>query len=195
MEATTLSFQNMHAHGPLFTELLRARHRTFIVDKHWDLPQSDGMEFDQYDTPASRWVAVHAPGRVLAGLRLTPTTHRCGVYSYMIKDAQDGLLPTIPRDLLYEAAPTSETIWECTRGFIATEVEGRERLAVHQRLNEEMVSAARELGATSVLAIVPATAPRLLRRVGLDVQLAGPVRDIGGVANVCVDIRLSAKMH
>jgi N-acyl-L-homoserine lactone synthetase len=195
MQATTLSFQNMHAHGPLFSDLLRARHRTFNIDKHWDLPHSDGMEFDQYDTPASRWVAVHEPGGVLAGLRLTPTTHRCGIYTYMIKDAQEGHLGTIPRDLLFGEAPVSPTVWECTRGFIAPHVEGRERMRVHQRLNEEMVRAAREVGATSVLAIVPATAPRLLRRVGLDVTLAGPVRDIGGVDNVVVDISMQSKMH
>jgi N-acyl-L-homoserine lactone synthetase len=90
MEVTTLSFDNMHNHGRLFANLLRARHRTFIRHHKWKLPEANGMEFDQYDTPASRWVAVHKGGDVMAGVRLTPTTHRCGVYSYMIRDAQLG---------------------------------------------------------------------------------------------------------
>ena len=51
MQTTTLSFGNMHAHGELFTDILRARRESFIVQRKWDLPQVDGMEFDQYDTP------------------------------------------------------------------------------------------------------------------------------------------------
>ena len=96
MQATTLSYDNLHNHGELFANMFRARHRTFIQNNKWDLPEANGMEFDQYDTPASRWVAVHRDGEVLAGVRLTPTTHRCGIYTYMIRDAQRGLLETIP---------------------------------------------------------------------------------------------------
>ena len=62
MQVTTLSFDNMHSHGVLFTTMLRARHETFIQNQKWDLPEADGMEFDQYDTPASRWIAVHEFG-------------------------------------------------------------------------------------------------------------------------------------
>jgi N-acyl-L-homoserine lactone synthetase len=46
MQATTLSFDNIHKHGDLFANMLRARHRTFIERNNWDLPQADGMEFD-----------------------------------------------------------------------------------------------------------------------------------------------------
>jgi N-acyl-L-homoserine lactone synthetase len=67
MQVTTLSFENMHNYGELFANMLRARHRTFIVKNNWELPEANGMEFDQYDTPASRWVAVHEFGQVLAG--------------------------------------------------------------------------------------------------------------------------------
>jgi N-acyl-L-homoserine lactone synthetase len=91
MQTTTLSFANMHNHGELFANMLRARRELFIVHNKWNLPEALGMEYDQYDTPASRWVVVHdETGKVLAGNRLTPTTHGCGIYSYMIRDAQRG---------------------------------------------------------------------------------------------------------
>ena len=67
MQTTTLSFSNLHVHGELFANLFRARRESFIVQKNWDLPQADGMEFDQYDTPQSRWIAVHEAGEVLGG--------------------------------------------------------------------------------------------------------------------------------
>ena len=66
MQVTTLSFENMHNHGELFANMLRARFKTFVERNRWDLPVADGMEYDQYDTPASRWVAVHEFGQVLA---------------------------------------------------------------------------------------------------------------------------------
>jgi N-acyl-L-homoserine lactone synthetase len=101
MQTTTLSFANIHNHGELFANMLRARRELFIVHNKWKLPEAMGMEYDQYDTPASRWVVVHDDeGRVLAGNRLTPTTTTCGIYSYMIRDAQRGLLDTIPSTLL-----------------------------------------------------------------------------------------------
>ncbi|UWQ17300.1 acyl-homoserine-lactone synthase [Jannaschia sp. M317] len=195
MEVTTLSFTNLHDHGPLFTDLLRARHRTFIEQAHWDLPQADGMEFDQYDTPASRWVAVHDHGRIMAGVRLTPTTHRCGIYSYMIRDAQLGLLDTIPSDLLFEEAPIAEHIWESSRVFVCDDVPANMRMRVQMQLIGQMVTTARELGATSVLGLIPANSPRLARRVGLDCVAAGPVMDFGGSESVCVNISMATKMH
>lgn len=62
MQSTTLSFANLHNHGELFENLFRARRQSFIVQNKWDLPEAMGMEYDQYDTPASRWVAVHHLG-------------------------------------------------------------------------------------------------------------------------------------
>ncbi len=194
MEATTLSYTNLHNHGELFVNFFRARHETFIGRKRWDLPQVDGMEFDQYDTAASRWVAVHDRGQVLAGVRLLPTTHSCGIYSYMIRDAQRGLLGSIPSQLLWREAPIGQHIWECSRIFVSEAVPARERLGVQFQLIHEMVLSARDLGASMVLGLIPANAPRLARRVGLDCQPIGDVMQIGE-PHVCVEISLATKMH
>ena len=196
MQVTTLSFENMHNHGELFANMLRARHDTFIVRNNWDLPQAGGMEYDQYDTPASRWVAVHDDtGQVVAGVRLTPTTHRCGIYSYMIKDAQDGLLEAIPSDLLDFKAPVAPHVWESSRVFVSAKVPAKLRLRVQMQLIQEMVISARGVGATSLIGIIPATSPRLARRVGLDCQPAGRVLPFDGHDSVCVTIPLATKMH
>lgn len=195
MQATTLSYDNLHNHGELFANMFRARHRTFIEGNKWDLPTANGMEFDQYDTPASRWVAVHRNGEVLAGVRLTPTTHHCGIYTYMIRDAQLGLLASIPRDLLYAPAPVAEHVWESSRVFVASHVPAAMRFKVQMQLIHEMVSSARQLGASSVLGLIPEHSPRLARRVGLDCVQAGPVLEIDGMHSVCVTINMATKMH
>lgn len=195
MQFTTLSFDNMHVHGELFTNMLRARHSTFIEQKSWDLPSEDGMEFDQYDTPQSRWIAVHELGRVLAGVRLTPTTARCGMYSYMVRDAQLGLLDTIPDNLLWQEAPMAEHIWDANRMFVSRDVSAAQRRRVQVQLITGMISGARSLGATMLLGLLPTPVQRLATRVGLVLDNAGPVLDFAGVPHRCFTINLASKMH
>jgi len=195
MQCTTLSFMNMHAHGALFTNVLRARHESFIVQRKWDLPEVDGMEFDQYDTPQSRWIAVHDNDVVLAGIRLTPTTARCGLYTYMIRDAQRGLLETIPRDLLFAPAPVSPEVWETSRVFISRDVPGGIRSRVQRDLMGEMVNAARQQGATRLIGLCPYVWTRWMQRIGMKVVPTGPVLQIGGVANQCVAMDIAPVLH
>ncbi|HSF64906.1 MAG TPA: acyl-homoserine-lactone synthase [Paracoccaceae bacterium] len=181
MLTTTLSFQNMHVHGELFVNLLKARRQSFILRRNWDLPEAEGMEFDQYDTPASRWIAVHEGDQILAGIRLTPTTARVGMYTYMIRDAQRGMLEGIPTDLLYFDAPVDPKIWESSRVFVSPDVPARLRTRVQTDLMVEMIRVGRELGATQILGLVPAVWSRWIGRLGLHAEPAGPVMDIDGM--------------
>ncbi len=195
MQTTTLSFENMHNHGELFANFLRARRKSFIERNNWNLPEALGMEYDQYDNPASRWVAVHKFGQILAGIRLTPTIAQCGIYSYMIRDAQRGLLDEIPSNLLYEEAPVGPHIWESSRIFVDNDTPAKIRRTVHAHLVVEMTKAARDLGATQVLGMIPASWPRWTRRCGVDAVAAGPVLHVDGVDNQVISIDLTDKMH
>lgn len=196
MLATTLSFANLHNHGELFANMLRARHELFIEHNRWDLPNAMGMEYDQYDTPASRWVVVHDDlDQVLAGIRLTPTITRCGIYSYMIRDAQRGLLDTIPSTLLYDEAPVSPTVWESSRVFVSHRVPAGKRRSVHFQLVLEMGKAARELGATQCIGLIASNWPRWAGRVGMNMSAMGPVMKIEGVPNQVVSMDFSHSLH
>ncbi|KEO52760.1 acyl-homoserine-lactone synthase [Thioclava pacifica] len=196
MQTTTLSFTNFHNHGELFANMLRARRELFIVHNKWNLPEAMGMEYDQYDTPASRWVVVHDElGKVLAGNRLTPTTTKCGIYTYMIRDAQRGLLDTIPSHLLYEEAPVAETVWESSRLFVAHDVPASMRRRVHAKLVMEIGNAARRLGARSALTLLNANWPRWAGRVGVDMTAMGPVLEIDGINNQVVSMDFSQNLH
>ncbi len=196
MQATTLSFANLHNHGELFANVLRARRESFIVKNKWDLPQTMGMEYDQYDTPQSRWLAVHDnTGRVLAGVRLTPTQARCGIYSYMIRDAQNGLLESIPTDLLYETAPVDEATWEVTRGFVANDIPTSIRRKVHHRLVMQMLRTSREEGIGRLLALLPSNWDRWAARCKLDMKAAGRNMNMGGIDYQAVWIDFSTQLH
>jgi acyl homoserine lactone synthase len=178
IETTSLSFHNMHEHGTLFVNLLKARRQSFIVKNQWALPESGGLEYDQYDNPASRWIAVHLRDKVLAGVRLTPTTARCGMYSYMIRDAQIGLVSAIPSNLLNFEAPVDEDIWESSRIFVSQAVPARLRTLVQAKLMSGLIKLAEENGARQLLGLVPAVWPRWIGRLGLHAEPAGPVLEM-----------------
>lgn len=201
LSATVLSVQNSHRYGELYVDLLKARKKTFIDHKGWTLPNVDGMEFDQYDTPQSRSIVVHEFGEVLGGVRLLPTTARCGCYSYMLRDAQLGLLKDIPEHILYEQAPVTEHIWEATRLFVTQDASATRRIAIQTKLMTEMARAARMEGATHVIGIVPAVFQRWLGRLGIGALPLGPKLDIGGdmtqaaVMHVATETNTSQNLH
>ncbi len=189
IRATVLSVSNAHLHGELYGDFLRARKQVFIDTKSWDLPQVDGMEFDQYDTPQSRSIVLHEYGEILAGIRILPTKARCGCYSYMLRDAQLGVIDTIPQHVLYEPAPMSDKVWEATRLFISPNVAAKRRIMVQSRLMLEMAKATVNEGATHVIGIVPYVFRRWLERLGMGALPIGPKLTMDG------DISQAAIMH
>lgn len=195
MLTTTLSFDNLHTNGDLFTNLFRARKRSLFMETKWNSPEIDGMEYDQYDTPASRWIAVHENGKVLAGVRLTPTTAECGVYSYMIRDAQRGLLNTLPSNLMNYEAPVASYIWEASRIFISDDVPERRRARVQASLVAEMTAAARTLGASQIIGLMPAQWARWTEYLGLDVEVVGPEIEVDDTLTKVGVLKLALNMH
>lgn len=181
--ATTLSFSNMNAYGDLLVRYLAARKSVFIDRMHWDLPQTEGMEFDQYDTPLCRWVIIHEFGEILAGIRLVPTTAQVGVYSYMLRDAQRGVLASIPDDVLFFDAPVEERMWEASRLFVSETVPSHRRGQIQYLLMAHMSQTASEFGAKHVIGIVPAVWSRWLRRLGLYAVPVGRKFEIEGTVS------------
>ena len=133
---TILSMKNVHRYGDLLVKYLQARREVFIVQKGWQLPETDGMEFDQYDTPLARWIVVHDQDVILGGARISPTTAECGNHSYMLRDAQLGQLKGLPFDMLYDEAPVRDDVWEATRLFVTDKVPG-ERSGVGAKCADE----------------------------------------------------------
>ncbi|WP_428925331.1 acyl-homoserine-lactone synthase [Marinibacterium sp. SX1] len=183
LKATTLSFETVGDHGNLLVKYLRARKETFIDRLHWDLPNTDGMEFDQYDTPQCRWIIVHEYGEIMGGVRLLPTTAGCGIYSYMLRDAQRGLLDSIPSDVLFLDAPVLPLVWEASRLFITDAVPSRRRNDVQGLLMQVMARTAADAGARYVIGIVPWVFSRWLRRLGLAALPVGPRFTIDGTTS------------
>jgi acyl homoserine lactone synthase len=192
IHATVLSVSNAHLHGELYGDFLRARKQVFIDTKSWDLAQVEGMEFDQYDTPQSKSIVLHEYGEILAGIRVLPTRARCGCYSYMLRDAQLGVIDTIPQHVLFEQAPVANNIWEATRLFVSPNVPASRRTLIQSRLMLEMAAATVKEGATHVIGIVPYVFVGWLGRLGLGALPIGPKITYGADTSQAATIHVAA---
>lgn len=195
VQATTISFRNMSQYGDLLVRFMEARKRVFVDQLGWDVPNVDGMEFDQYDTPFARWIVIHDFGQVLGGFRLMPTTAYSGIYSYMLRDAQLGLLDQLPRDVLFLEAPVDERVWEASRLFITDDVPAAHRQEVHAVLMTQMAEASAQLGATHVIGIVPALFARWLRRLELAAVPVGRRFEIDGIRSQAALFKVTQNLH
>ena len=68
-----ISCETIHLFGPAFHSQFCLRYRAFIERQDYDVRIYNGMEYDQYDTPASHYLVYHTEeGRALGVSRLTP---------------------------------------------------------------------------------------------------------------------------
>jgi N-acyl-L-homoserine lactone synthetase len=164
-----ISCSNIHEFGPVFHSQFRLRYEEFVQRQDYEVPVYDGMEFDQYDTPASRYLVYHTDdGHALGVSRLTPTSLSC-----MLKD----LWPQLVED---KALLKAETIWEGTRYCIDKNVAPE----VRQRIVQEMACAYLEFGLeqglTKIIGLMPTYIYRsVFERPGIEMEYLGPVQAIG----------------
>jgi N-acyl-L-homoserine lactone synthetase len=113
----------------------------------------------------------------------------------MIRDAQRGLLDTIPANLLFEDAPMGAHIWESSRLFVSHDVPSSIRRRVHAQLIAQLGESVRSLGATHCLTLLAASWPRWADRVGVKMKAMGPVMEIDGIDNQVVLMDFSQTLH
>ncbi len=164
-----ISCENIHLFGPAFHSQFQLRYRAFIERQDYDVRIYRGMEYDQYDTPASHYLVYHTPdGRALGVSRLTPTIHGC-----MLKD----LWPGMVKD---QALLSSEHVWEGTRYCIDRDIEP----ALRTRIIHEMAAAYLEFGLqagiTRIIGMMPTYIYRsVFENSGIEMEYLGPVTVIG----------------
>jgi N-acyl-L-homoserine lactone synthetase len=164
-----ISCSNVHEFGRAFYSQFRLRYEEFIERQDYQVPVYDGMEFDQYDTPASRYFVYHTDdGKALGATRLTPTSLSC-----MLKD----LWPQLVED---KSLLQSEKVWEGTRYCVDKSVTPELR----QRIINELACAYLEfglrLGLTKIIGLMPTYIYRsVFERPGIEMEYLGPVQAIG----------------
>jgi len=127
----TVTLQSAHLFGDALADQHRFRYQQFVVRSGWSVPHFDGMEYDQFDTPAAVYLLWRDnAARVRGMVRLLPTTQ-----PYMT----DTLWPELVPD---EGAPHAEGIWENTRFAVDRELPA----PLRRRVTGELILASLEFG-------------------------------------------------
>lgn len=127
----TVTLQSAHLFGDALADQHRFRYRQFVVRAGWSVPHFDGMEYDQFDTPAAVYLLWrdHA-GRVQGMVRLLPTT-----LPYMT----DTLWPELAPE---EGLPHAEEVWENTRFAVDRDLDA----PLRRKVTGELILASLEFG-------------------------------------------------
>lgn len=153
----------------LVAEFYQFRRAMFVERLGWKLQQFERMEWEQYDGFATIYPVAHRDGHILGGGRLRRTDQTTGIYSYMIRDAVLDLLPGLPNELLYEAAPMDNKTWELTR-FATTGEAGVAECLLYE-INKYLY----EQNAASCLCLGTPAFLRMARRCSWHVEQMGPI--------------------
>lgn len=137
--------------GRLYIAQFHLRHECFIERQDYNVKQFDGMEFDQYDTPAAAYLVYGSPsGRALGCSRLTPVH-----MGSMIKD----LWPDIVREpeMLEQSG-----VWEATRFCVRKSLPPALRRQIARELVFGYFEYGLQHGIRSIVGVMP---PVIMRSV------------------------------
>jgi N-acyl-L-homoserine lactone synthetase len=173
MDNVTFNMARMHRHGTAFWDFLRLRKSFFVDGLKWDIPHDEEVEMDQYDNPQAHYSVVLMDGEVVGGARCMPTTARWGQHTYMLRDAVDGRLDSIPPEVM-GAVVASPEVWECTRLVISDRlVRAADRSLCLTMICEGLVDVAARNGAHELISLSPVTLMRALRQLGFGAERRG----------------------
>jgi N-acyl-L-homoserine lactone synthetase len=179
MPLLCLDWRTIHLHGEAWISHHRLRYRIFVQRQGWDLPTHGDLEYDQFDTPAAKYLLwVNEDGVALGCARLIPTSE-----PYMIKK----LWP----DLVTGGPPHSDQIWEASRFGCDHTVP----TALRRQIVAELICGCQAIGLAynvrSYLGVMPLAILRtVIGSAGCRYELVGPVRRVGhrSVAAAQIDI-------
>jgi N-acyl-L-homoserine lactone synthetase len=159
-----------------YQQFLDLRTQEFTQRRGWSVYlQKSRLDFDEYDQPGTVYVGAFRGDRLVAGARLLPTTRGqdgdvTGGFTYMIKDAQRGILRNLPTNLIDHPAPADPDVWELTR-LVQAPGEPTAGMQVLESANKYLAG----LDVKRILFLSAPSFQRLARRMGYTAEPYGPV--------------------
>lgn len=184
MPILELGWATIHHHGDAWHQHHMLRKKVFIDRMGWDVPSEEGCEFDQYDTPASRYLIWVDEAKIVKGaVRLMPTTG-----AYMAKDLWPEMFDGPP--------PSRKETWEITRFCCDQDLEPAERSRVVSGIVEAIQTFGLKNQISSFIAVMPIAMFRAsIKPTGCRYELIGPTLTIDGRPTGAARIPVDAKIR
>ena len=165
----SVNFETAHLFGDAIPAQFRLRHRIFVDRQHWNLSTIRGMEYDQYDTPATQyliWRDVDGEARGIA--RLNPTDR-----PYMFKEIFSDHFEV-------DNTPSSPEIWEGTRFGVDRGLDANSRNMIIAELLAGCLEFGLNMGIKQYLVLMPLVVlKRTFPRMGCSVRIIGAEKRMG----------------
>jgi len=151
-----------HFGGALASQF-QLRYQMLIDAQYWEVGRFQGMEYDQYDTPAATYLVWQdRQGTVRGSVRTVPTDR-----PYMLKDLWPDMVETCP-------LPQSLSVWEATRFCVDRSLPEEMR----RQVKHELVCAFLEFGLKNdIRQMIGVMPPKLWQSVfinaGWDIEFVG----------------------
>lgn len=184
MKTIIINGFNTHMMSKPTKDFFKLRKRLFVDEMGWEIPHDGIIEHDQYDHENATYTIILEKNQVIAGARILPTTQRKNGWSYMIKDACDGKIDQIPRNLMTDA-PVQNHVYEITRFTVDPDLSLEKRNQALEYLSIATYDAVAAMGGNYVLALMNPFFLRWFRNIGFCVEKLGPIVK-GLEASYCV---------
>jgi len=151
--------------GNPIAEQHRLRYRSIIERQAWQVPFYDGMEFDQYDNPAAKYLVYRDEnGLVRGSSRFYPTE-----LPYMLEQV-------FPHFVTKREIPKSEYIWEGSRFCIDHTLPLEHRRCIIQEIVVAYLETALHFGVKEIIGLMyPAYWKSIFIKSGWPIEYIGDV--------------------
>lgn len=144
MTIDCFNFTTAHLYGDALAAQFRLRHQVFIERVDYQVPSWKGMEFDQFDTPATQYFVWRDEEGIARGVaRLAPT-----MLNYMLKEVWPDKVTEIEM-------PHAEQIWEGTRFGVDHSLPAPIRNAIVKELVCAYIEYAVQHGIDDIIGVMP----------------------------------------
>lgn len=163
MAIKCITWETAHLHGESWISHHRLRYRLFIERQNWEVPTYNGLEYDEFDTPAAHYLAwCDENGHAQGTMRLVSTER-----PYMIEKLWPDLLGGRP-------LPHVPHIWEASRFGVDRDLAPDLRNRVVGELIAGGLEFGLSLGIRQYLCVMPIGILKgVLERSGCALQLLG----------------------
>jgi len=152
----TFSLFDSHKHGDILEKFCKFRYQGFVVEEKCDLPTYGDAEFDTYDNPFAKYIAIMKGDEIVACSRINRTD-----IPYMAKDCCNHLIPK-------QFLPQSSTIYEWTRRYVSSKLEMVEGMKMERILSAAVYFTLLNLKATGACFVSNASLFRIAEKLGMN---------------------------
>lgn len=174
-----VNLSNLHRfnNNPILAQH-KLRYESITQRQGWDVPNYDGLEFDTYDNPATKYLVYRDNhGVALGSSRLYPTT-----LPYMLETTFSHFVTDIPM-------PKSEVVWEGSRFCVSKNLPAAERKKIINYIVLGYLEAGLQAGVEAIVGLMyPAYWRGIFSQAGWPVEFIGDAMklDDGHVARAAL---------